>query len=677
MADEEGREQQGEDLFEDLDKFFAPIQDVDWPEEGAEAPAEPAPPRERDAGRDLFGEPAPPGERAAPGPEEDLFEPDAGAGGGDLLPDEWVSGLGDDALDLDVDLASPEAAGPTSRPEERGFGAAGSVGARPEGGSAGEPTAEMSRRDWEDLEGEAATEAPSGRGDEPFSFMEQFLPDAEEGGVPEFGYTPEPGEQGRGEAAAVLPGTGEPVEFEEPDLGAEPIAGLPPDAGEPSGPITIDDLRRAPEEYRDLPGPEPGPGPVPVEGLGPEPAPTVSGLPAAEEPPAPEAVEAAAEHFAASIREEDEMGRRAPQEGGLDDLFGPPPGETVAGEDYGYGLEPAAGAYTGETREPYSDHPEPLEFPEEDERVLPAGEGPRTVKVGTSETVGPSWQEPTSVDVPGEGEVEPPRPRRNLPAAIMTGVILAVLALGSLAIGKAAFAIVAGGIVLLAQLELYTAMRRRGFQPAVPLGLAVGGLVLAAGYLKGEEAMASMLAVGVLFTPLWYMAIPAKSRRAVVANMGATLFGLVAVPFLAAYVLVIMAATSRAFAIVVLVLAFGYDIGAYAVGSLTGDRPLAPSISPNKTREGAIGGFLVVLIFSVVVTQGVDPITNYVEAIGLTFAASVAALLGDLAESLMKRDLGVKDMGTILPGHGGALDRIDSILFVAPVAWWFVKIFVV
>src|SRR6266542_2416231 len=243
--------------------------------------------------------------------------------------------------------------------------------------------------------------------------------------------------------------------------------------------------------------------------------------------------------------------------------------------------------------------------------------------------------------------------RRNLPAAIMTGVILAVLALGSLAIGKAAFAIVAGGIVLLAQLELYTAMRRRGFQPAVPLGLAVGGLVLAAGYLKGEAAMASMLALGAVFTPLWYMAIPAKSRRAVVANMGATLFGLVAVPFLAAYVLVILAGTSRAFTIVILVLAFGYDIGAFAVGSLTGDRPLAPSISPNKTREGAIGGFLVVLIFSVVVTQDVAPITNYVEAIGLTFAASLAALLGDLAESLMKRDLGVKDMGTILPGHGG------------------------
>ncbi len=706
MADEEGREQRSEDLFEDLDKFFAPIQDVDWPEEGAEG-REPGvagaePPRERDDARDLFPETTASGETPPPEPAEDLFDSGSGGVSGegeDLLADEWVSGLSDDALDLDVPPAGegPGGFGAPSRPEEGGFGDAssGPGPSQPEGRSAGEPTAEMSGQDWEDLRGGAeAEERPAGREGEPFSFMEQFLPDAEEGGVPEFGYTPAPGEGGG--AAAVLPGTGEPIEFEEPDLGAGPPAEPPADTGvgeegEPSGPITIDDLRRAPEAYRDLPGPEPGPGPgpepepgpgpepgpVPGEDLGHEPAPTVAGLPGPEEPPPPEAVEAAAEHFAASIRDE-ELGRRPPEEGGLDELFGPPPGEpgpARVADEYG-DREPAAGGYGGEIREPYSEHPEPLLIPEEEEHLLPAGEGPRTVKVGTSETVGPSWQEPTSVEVPGEGEVEPPRPRRNLPAAILTGLILAVLGLGSMAIGKGAFAIVAGGVALLAQLELYTAMRARGFQPAVPLGLAVGGLIVAAGYLKGEAAMASMLALGAVFTPLWYMAIPAKSRRAVVANMGATLFGLVAVPFLAGYVLVILAGTSRAFTIVILVLAFGYDIGAFAVGSLTGDRPLAPSISPNKTREGAIGGFLVVLIFSVVVTQDVAPITNYVEAIGLTFAASLAALLGDLAESLMKRDLGVKDMGTILPGHGGALDRIDSILFVAPVAYWFIRVFV-
>jgi phosphatidate cytidylyltransferase len=154
-----------------------------------------------------------------------------------------------------------------------------------------------------------------------------------------------------------------------------------------------------------------------------------------------------------------------------------------------------------------------------------------------------------------------------------------------------------------------------------------------------------------------------------------TLFGILAVPFLGGFALSIIHTFPIEFTIYVLILAFGYDIAAYGVGTLTGNKPLAPTISPNKTREGAIGGFLVLAIVAIFM-ESVFPITSYVESFGLAFAAGLAALIGDLAESLVKRDLGVKDMGTIFPGHGGALDRIDSVLFVAPVVYYFVRIFV-
>jgi phosphatidate cytidylyltransferase len=683
VADEEGRERRGEDLFEDLDKFFAPIQDVDWPEEGAEPgpdreppaseaserEATPAAAEEAEAAPGLEGEP-----EGAPSPVgneragSDVATSADAPGEGDLLPDDWATGI-DDGIELDLDV-------PPAAAEEPGPGR-----------YLGEPTQEMSAEEWAELRmGSEAGDEPeieqAGERREPYSYMEQFLPDEEQVEVPEFGYGSEPG------AGAPPVGGTTGIDWEQPSAEAGP-GDL-----EDSGPITIDDLRRAPEEYRDLPGPEGGgPGGPRIPGYGEEP-PAVEGpaagagpVPGFDEKPEPVDVEAAAEHFAESIREEEpDLGLEPSAPEGVDlDPFGPDPfgpGEAApAGE-------PLTGDVFGEAdvREPYSDRPEPLVFPDEGEEagdMLSFGEpeGPRTVKVGAAEGTGPSWQEPTSIEVPTEAEQEPPRPGRNIPAAILTGVLLAVIAAVALLLGKPWFGFVAGAIVLLAQLELYTAIRKAGYQPAVPLGLAVGGLICAGGYLKGEAGILAMTAVGALFTPLWYMATPARHRRAVVANMGMTMFGIIAVPFLAGYALLIIHSFSRAFTIEVLALAFGFDIAAYAIGTFSGNRPLAPSISPNKTREGAIGGFLVLfVVFGLLLLPSIDLLANVglsvPVSIGLTVAASLAAVFGDLAESLVKRDLGVKDMGTVFPGHGGALDRIDSILFVAPVVYYFIRIFV-
>ncbi|MBI2238684.1 MAG: phosphatidate cytidylyltransferase, partial [Actinobacteria bacterium] len=110
-------------------------------------------------------------------------------------------------------------------------------------------------------------------------------------------------------------------------------------------------------------------------------------------------------------------------------------------------------------------------------------------------------------------------------------------------------------------------------------------------------------------------------------------------------------------------------------GYFWGSRPFAPTVSPKKSWEGAIGATLVVIAVSVgIVANYVDSLNDVTNAVALAALVAILAPLGDLAESLLKRDLGVKDMGSVLPGHGGVLDRIDSVLFVAPAAFMFLRV---
>jgi phosphatidate cytidylyltransferase len=122
-------------------------------------------------------------------------------------------------------------------------------------------------------------------------------------------------------------------------------------------------------------------------------------------------------------------------------------------------------------------------------------------------------------------------------------------------------------------------------------------------------------------------------------------------------------------------LTFIFDTSAFLVGSVWGgsffQRPLAPTISPKKSIEGLIGATLITIIVSMALVPSFVTLFEHkrVESLLLAIVVAAAATLGDLAESLIKRDLGIKDMGSILPGHGGVLDRIDSLLFVAPAAF--------
>lgn len=311
---------------------------------------------------------------------------------------------------------------------------------------------------------------------------------------------------------------------------------------------------------------------------------------------------------------------------------------------------------------------------------------PRTVIVGSDEGLGgPSWQEPTSVEVGAEldrrggadGE-------RDVPAAFMTGLVLAGLSLGALLIGTGAFAVLAIAIVLLAQGELFGVMVKHRYQPATAVGLVSGVLMMAGAYYHGEPGLLAMFALGTIATFLWFMTVPPAHRSHLLQNIGLTIFNMAWIPLLGGYLIALLrvgiGSQGKTLVISVIALTFIYDTAAFLFGSIWGgtwvERPLAPNTSPKKSWEGFIGALVVTLIVAMVLMPSlVDVFTDHkLDAALLGIVVGLAATFGDLAESLVKRDMGIKDMGSILPGHGGVLDRIDSLLFVAPAAFLVIRI---
>jgi phosphatidate cytidylyltransferase len=395
--------------------------------------------------------------------------------------------------------------------------------------------------------------------------------------------------------------------------------------------------------------------------------------PAASDEPTPSDVEAAAAHFAGSVRDElgsygdepavampfddepleDELVSVVPADGG-DDLFG----------------DIAAGGEQVDRGE--DDILADLEEPEG---------APRTVKVGSEGLGGPSWQEPTSVEVGADIDRRGPNAgERDVPAAFLTALILAGTALGSILAGDAFFAFLAAAVVLLAQGELYGVLHKHHLQPATAVGLATGGLVMAGAYYQGESAMLAMFALGVVATFLWFLAVPAAHRKNMIANIGLTLLGIAYIPLLAGYLLLtLQLPDGDSLVITVIALTLVFDTAAFLGGSVFGgvsiQRPLAPATSPKKSWEGTILATAATVLCAAIAKSFVTSLGDQgLAAFGLGLAVAVAATFGDLAESLVKRDLGIKDMSSVLPGHGGVLDRIDSLLFVAPAAFLLFRI---
>ncbi|MGH2794065.1 MAG: phosphatidate cytidylyltransferase, partial [Actinomycetota bacterium] len=238
----------------------------------------------------------------------------------------------------------------------------------------------------------------------------------------------------------------------------------------------------------------------------------------------------------------------------------------------------------------------------------------------------------------------------------------------------AAFFVLAGGVILLALQEFYAALASRGYRPATALGLAGGALVLVGAYWKGPQALSFGVVLTLVGAFLWYLVDPERSN--VATNIGVTVLGVVYIPVMGAHAILIRDLPQGiAHEIAFIGAVAFYDIGAYASGSLFGKHKIAPAVSPSKTWEGAAGATIFVFVSALLIGPHLGFLDLGSSAL-LALAASVLAPLGDLAESMLKRDLDIKDMGTILPGHGGALDRLDALLFTAPAAYWIMRVVV-
>jgi phosphatidate cytidylyltransferase len=302
---------------------------------------------------------------------------------------------------------------------------------------------------------------------------------------------------------------------------------------------------------------------------------------------------------------------------------------------------------------------------------------PRTVKVGAPEDLtGPSWEDPSARTVTRERPPAPRRPGdRDLPLAVTTGAALVALALLALAIKPFAFAVVVAIVIMIGQAEFYAATQRQGYHPATLLGLVAGAMIVAGAYYRGESGILLMVILAVVATFLWFMATPVRLRTDVIANAGVTIFGLVYIPVMGSFYVVLLTATgSRALVIAVLGLTFLYDVAAFFIGRYWGRRPLASTISPKKSWEGLVGATFVTVLVASVLPRSFGPLRSELKLFGLGVVIVLMAPLGDLVESMLKRDLGIKDMGSILPGHGGMLDRVDSALLVAPAVYYFLRL---
>ncbi len=258
------------------------------------------------------------------------------------------------------------------------------------------------------------------------------------------------------------------------------------------------------------------------------------------------------------------------------------------------------------------------------------------------------------------------RAGRNLPAAITVGLLLLGGALVGLLWAPIVLAVLVIALLLLGVYETAHALSSRGVQ--VPVGpLWVGAVLMPLGaYFGGIEALVLALAVTLLIILLWGVSLGPAGRGASV--MG-SVFVAVWVPFFLSFAVALLRLDDGNLMVAcMLLMVVSNDTFGYLVGARFGRHPMAPKISPKKSWEGFLGstvGSVVVGSLAVWLLLG-DP--WWVGALlgALTVASATA---GDFSESMVKRELNIKDMGSMLPGHGGAMDRLDSLVFSAPIAY--------
>ncbi len=271
------------------------------------------------------------------------------------------------------------------------------------------------------------------------------------------------------------------------------------------------------------------------------------------------------------------------------------------------------------------------------------------------------------------------RPRRSGQSgdtltAIVVGLLLGGIVLGAVALGEEVTLVVLAVALLLAATEWFTSLRRAGYQPPSLVGMVGVVAMPLSAYWRGADGMILVLVFALFAAGIWYLGGVSHDRP--LANLGLTMLGITYIGVAGGFGGLLLDMPDGAELVLsAVILTVAHDIGAYAVGRAAGRTPLSAA-SPNKTVEGLIGGTIATIAVALVVISilefgpfgsGAGPRSD---GVVLGIVVAVVAPLADLMESSIKRDLGVKDMGSILPAHGGMLDRIDALLFVLPATYY-------
>ena len=265
----------------------------------------------------------------------------------------------------------------------------------------------------------------------------------------------------------------------------------------------------------------------------------------------------------------------------------------------------------------------------------------------------------------------------SISRATLTGVLLAAVVFAVFFAGPIAVTIMVLVALSFASAEAFAGFRSVGAHPATILGIVAVATLGIAVYNKGLVVMGAVSVLLVIFGFIWYAS--AQRKIDVLDGLGATIFVYVWVGVLGSYAILLVAPHTfahrhgMAYLFGALALTICNDVGALFVGRWFGSRPLNPTLSPNKTVEGTVGGTVLTLLAGVVILPLVHPwtVTHGLEA---AVVLAVVVPLGDLFESMVKRTLGLKDFGRLLPGHGGLLDRVDGLLFALPTMYYLLHV---
>jgi phosphatidate cytidylyltransferase len=262
-------------------------------------------------------------------------------------------------------------------------------------------------------------------------------------------------------------------------------------------------------------------------------------------------------------------------------------------------------------------------------------------------------------------------PVRDLPTAIMTAATIVIVALVCFSVGRTTTALLAAVIIGIASIEFSAALRTKGFRSATLLALIASASLPLAVKHYGVGAYPIYFALVVVVSMLWFLWEVTPGRP--LLGISTTVLGFAYVGGLGGFAGLLLAHQHGVEMIIgVAICTIAYDVVGFFVGSQFGRTPIAPRISPNKSVQGTVAGMVASLLFGGIVVSHITPWNLHYAGWILGLLVAGGAFLGDLCESMIKRDLGLKDFGTLLPGHGGVLDRFDGLLFCLPIAYYLV-----